>query len=187
MPSGPTHRRLTVLCSVVTLPAILLLPDWRFLALEAGVAVTLMPEFTPDLDTLIRGDSKSKLKDSVRRLLGLTAYSQLIPHRYGLGKRHWTRFRIWHIFMFSHIPGLGTLPRTAILLLPLALVLLAFSLNPLPILPYILFLWLGMSWSDTWHVVADILTTDFKVMKREYWYGRSTQGQPRKYPRVKRY
>lgn len=191
MPNKAGHQYLTLICSAAALPLGLLtvapepsqvvFSPAAWLALEAGILVTLIPEFTPDLD------HSARRFNSVGKFLGLKVYSEIVPHRYGLGKTHWTRLRIWQLFFFSHLPGIGTLPRTLILLMPLAIVMLAFTYIPITLLPYIFYLWLGMSLSDTFHVVADLITTDFKQLKREYWQGRKEYGRPSKYPKYKRY
>lgn len=196
MPNRAGHKFLTTACAITTLPAYFMLPTPYFLFLEAGVLITLIPEFTPDLDI-----SHRKFK-YFGEFIGLRAYANIVPHRYGtkpkhwqelaennkrkktvFDRKHWSRLRIWNIFFFSHIPFIGTLLRTLLLCLPLAV--LAMLLwqwlgttigSWLPMLPaYFLYLWLGMSWSDVWHVAADRPWSkhgDKKEMSREFWYGR---------------
>jgi len=129
-----------------------------------GIGITaVFVEMTPDLDI-----SKRQF-GVIGELMGLKAYAKLVPHRAGLRKRHWTRLKIWHVLLFSHIPWLGTLIRTTLLLLPLGLLLLLFGWY-LPQLPQMAIgLWIGMGWSDLWHTVVDVIMSDLKETKREFW------------------
>ena len=199
MPNRQGHKVLTTACAITTLTTYYLLPTTYFLFLESGILITLLPEFTPDLDMSIRKFS------ALQEFIGLRSYARSIPHRYGTKKqhwqelqqptglrkrrpsvfdtKHWSRLRLWHIFFFSHVPFLGTLLRTMLLCLPLAvLAMLLWSYlgstirEWLPLLPaYFLYLWLGMSWSDCWHVAADLIASDFKETKREFWYGKQKE------------
>lgn len=177
MPNRSTHQAITTACAFVSLPLAAYLPLDSFLAFELGVLVTLIPEFTPDLDI-----SHRKFK-GLGEFIGLKSYAKIVPHRYGVGKKHWTRLRIWNIFFFSHIPLVGTLLRTVLLCLPLLLLgmllwayLSSTIASWLPYLAvYFLYLWWGMSWSDLWHVVADRPWSkhgDRREMSRDFWYGR---------------
>ena len=128
----------------------------------AGVYITLIPEFTPDLDINARHFGW------LGEFMGLKAYSTLVPHRYGMREKHWSRLRVWNILFLSHVPLLGTLLRTLILLVPIGVIyiLLQLSIPELPII--ITFLWLGMSYSDIWHVVADNPFQNQETTK-EFW------------------
>lgn len=166
MPSRKVHQQITTTLTFLSVPLLFLGPDG--VSFMAGVAVTWIPALTPDLDINTRHFG------AYGEFIGLKAYAQLIPHRFGLRKKHWQkyRFRIWHMFAFSHIPFLGTLPRTALLLLPITILLLATGLIGWWYGKFVLLLWLGMSISDMAHVIADIITSDYKEMRRDFWRGR---------------
>lgn len=134
----------------------------------AGIMVTYIPALTPDLDV------DTRRFGVYGEFIGLRAYAKIVPHRHGLKKRHWHkyRFRIWNMFLFSHVPIVGTLPRTIILLMPLTILLLATGLIDWWYGKFVLLLWLGMSISDTAHVIADLFTSDFKEMRQSFWRGR---------------
>lgn len=170
MPGRLVHRQLSLIAGAISLPIFLAIQPAHALAFELGVAVTLLPEMTPDLDISTRKFGV------IGEFIGLKTYAQLIPHRYGTGKKHWTRLKLWHIFLFSHLPFIGTGLRTLLCTLPLAVVLVFFGVDSPEFWSqagwYLLWLWLGMGWSDTWHVAADLIVSDFKETKREYWYGK---------------
>lgn len=164
MPSKVGHRRITIATGLVAIPAVAILVGWNVLPFAAGVAITYWPQWTPDLD-------HNRRRFGIwGRFMGLEAYSRLIPHRAGLKKKHWTRVNVWNIMLFSHIPLAGTAPRTVLLLLPIFLILLLFGWWWDVLWSCILYLWLGMSWSDLWHSFFDLLLGDIKEFSRDYWY-----------------
>lgn len=165
MPSGKTHRQATALLVGATVAASLTNPS--LLYMTGGVAATLY--LNPDLDLHHR---LGKLGD----LIGASYYRDLVPHRAGLRKKDW-KYRLQNIFLFSHLPVLGTIPRFLIALLPLAATLLIFNLN-LQIEPLLL-IFLGMALSDTLHIIMDISWSFLRrighYIKRE-WIGAKANG-----------
>jgi uncharacterized metal-binding protein len=173
LPNRATHQVLSIISGAVALPTIFFLDATQFLSLMSGIAVTAaLPEFTPDLD--INARHFGWLGDWA----GLKAYSQITPHRYGFKKRHWTRLRIWNIFFLSHVPFLGTSLRTLLLLLPFSVLLILLQWMPTNLPTIILFMWLGMSWSDLWHVIADNPFKNHETSK-DYWNKRKYHGMGR--------
>lgn len=171
MPSRKTHQHLTKIALLTSLPALLALDFRLYVYFITGMAITLIPALTPDLDI------NARKFGVIGEWLGLKTYADLIPHRFGLRRKHWRkyRFRIWHTFAFSHIPFLGTLPRTIILMFPVGIIVLALSWFDVELVWMFLFVWLGMSYSDTWHTVADVIVSDYKEMRRGYWRRRVTK------------
>lgn len=173
MPNKLTHRKLSITATLLSAPLFIILPTDQAVAFTLGSALTVIPELTPDLDISTREFN------SLGEFIGLKSYAKIVPHRYGVGKKHWSRLRIWHIFLFSHIPLAGTLLRTFLVTLPLLLLAMLFGITNEGFWKsagwYFLFLWLGMSWSDCWHVLSDLIVSDFKEMKREVWYGKRTE------------
>lgn len=172
VPNKLVHRNLSLTATAIATTTFIVLPPDMATAFVIGSALTVLPELTPDLDISTRKFSP------LQQFLGLESYAKLVPHRYGVGQKHWSRLRIWHIFFFSHMPLIGTLLRTLLCTLPLLLLAMLFGItNPgfwQSVGWYWLSLWLGMSWSDCWHVGADLLVSDFKETGRELWYGRKT-------------
>lgn len=166
-----THQSITLLSAAAGLvPAYYIYGYTDFIAVcvfEAGILATLIAEYTPDLDV------KHRRFNWLGNFIGLRAYAELVPHRLGLRKKHWSRLRVWNLFMFSHLPFIGTLPRSILLCLPVCLLFMLFGLSLEWLINYFVFLWLGMSYSDCWHVGADILTSDIKETKRSFWRKRS--------------
>jgi uncharacterized metal-binding protein len=163
MPNKKTHQKLTLIAIFITLPVIFLLRPMDSVSVIAGTIITYLPQFGPDLDI------NTRRFGVIGEFFGLKAYAKIVPHRYGFRKRHWTRLRIWNIMILSHIPFLGTFLRALILLLPLSLTFILFDLWLPQVLRVALFVWLGMSYSDIWHVVADLIVSDFKETKKDYW------------------
>ena len=163
MPNRKTHQAITLIASLPAIPvAISLLDFTQACSFMAGVYITLIPEFTPDLDINARHFGW------LGEFMGLKAYSTLVPHRYGMREKHWSRLRIWNIFFLSHVPFLGTSLRTILLLIPLSIVLLLYQWWSPSLLTMLIFLWLGMSYSDIWHVVADNPFQNQETT-REFW------------------
>ena len=163
MPNKKTHQKLTIIATITSFPLLFLLHPLYALSVTAGVAVTWFPEMSPDLDI------NRRRFGPIGEFFGLRTYARLIPHRYGFQKRHWSRLRIWNIFLLSHIPFLGTLPRTILLLLPMSVILVLFDLWLGEFVVLAFFLWLGMSYSDIWHSIADLAVSDFKAARKVFW------------------
>lgn len=156
MPNGPAHYNLTRIALLGTIPVFYLGGITEGLYFSGGILATLYLD--PDLDIRHR-------LGGVGNAIGLDAYQKLIPHRAGLYEKNWRNFGKrdwWKLFFFSHIPFLGTLPRTLIVVVPALAVFLMFSI--LQHFPWYGLMWvyLGMGYSDTWHVVADIIVSDYK-------------------------
>lgn len=165
MPSQPVHRRLTIASGLVALLANALV--WRDMPWQVyvGIAVTLRPELTPDLDVTKRRFGW------LGNFLGLSAYAELVGHRRGLHHRHWEEAvsKPWLVLMFSHIPGLGTAPRTFMIFIPICLFWLLTGWWTDELIKLAWGMWLGMSWSDSWHVAADIIVSDLKETSTRFW------------------
>lgn len=178
MPSRKTHEALTVIAVATNVPALAVgyfIDPLGGLLFFAGTAVTLFPDFTPDLDVSTRRFGV------LGEFLGFKTYARLVPHRAGLRAQHWSRLRVWNVFLLSHIPILGTLPRTVMLYLPAILVFLLLNL-PFDWLIYSFpFVWAGMSYGDVWHVGPDIAVSDFKEMYKGFWRKRRVHGGRKRY------
>lgn len=177
MPNYYTHKHITLAIGVIAIPVMFYTPSMvDGLFFHAGIYSTLI--FNPDLDIHQRLGPLGKL-------LGLEAYKILIPHRFGLKREHWEPVKsegnrkwyklseritpIWRVFLFSHIPFLGTLPRCILLVAPFVVTLLLVDSIEALKGSWLLWLWLGMSYSDIFHTLADIITSDFKKMAKGYW------------------
>ena len=152
MPNGTTHRTLTLGLQLVTLTATPYLHPIDALALQVGISATYY--INPDLDI-----TTNRL--GLVKYLGFESYRKLVPHRFGLSKKHWNG-SIKSVLLFSHIPFIGTILRTILLLMPVVILLLFCSSIHILDIKFILFLYLGMSLSDTIHIIADILYSGFK-------------------------
>lgn len=152
MPNGPTHQVLTLGLQLVTLSSTPYLHPIDVVALQTGITATYY--INPDLDI-----TTNKL--GLVKYLGFESYRKLVPHRFGLAKRHWNS-SIKNVLFFSHFPFVGTILRTLLLLLPITVVLLLCSAIHFLDIRFLLFLYLGMALSDTLHIVADVLYSGFK-------------------------
>lgn len=172
MPSGKVHARITKTVAIVTAPVILvsLAGGWvgpEVLLAEVGILLTLMA--SPDLDI---HNSAGVLGE----FIGFDTYKMLVPHRAGLRKRHWTRLRLWQIALLSHIPWLGTAIRTLMIWFMPLMIALLLGWRPDReqaglIISLLFWCWVGMGWSDLFHVAGDIIDSDLKELKRKFWDG----------------
>lgn len=173
--SFKTHQAITLIAAgTAVVPTYAIYTHFGFVPaalFEFGILVTLITEYTPDLDVSRRRFGW------LGNFIGLRAYAEFVPHRFGLRKRHWSRLRVWNLFMFSHLPVFGTMPRCILLFLPLTLLFLLFSWDLESLLYGFIPVWMGMSYSDTWHVGADILSSDIKETKRSFWRKRGSHGK----------
>lgn len=149
MPNRKTHQRITATIAVAAAPLALVAPVDVFILIETGIAITLFPAMTPDLDI------NTRRFGAWGEFIGLKAYAKSITHRYGLKKRHWSRARIWDIFWMSHIPFAGTLLRTLMLAAPIALATVVLGLDFKWAFWGLLWIWAGMGISDCGHILAD--------------------------------
>lgn len=167
------HRQLTLLVAATAVPAILVFPEstTNVLLFELGVVATLHPYLNPDLDYHNRKWTQAG------ELLGFEMYSSLIPHRSGMNKKDFKGLNVRNIIYtlsYSHWPLIGTLPRTIMAFIPILLiVLIARDLVPIVSTAFV-WIWLGMSWSDLWHVVSDKLYSYTKERKKRYGSGELT-------------
>lgn len=152
MPSGIVHRQLTLGLQLLTLPLTPYLHFQEFIALQLGITATYY--INPDLDI-----TTNRL--GLVKYLGFESYRKLVPHRFGLSKKHWNG-SIKNVLLFSHIPFIGTILRTILLLIPVIILLLFCSSIQLLDIKFLLFLYLGMALSDTGHIVADIVYSGFR-------------------------
>lgn len=163
MPNGPTHRKLTKIAAGVGIGTGIYLgisTDMWFLReiswFSLGVLTTLY--FDPDLDLRHR-------LGYFGNAIGLELYQKMIPHRAGITSRSWREFSKkdwWKLFFFSHLPLLGTLPRLLIIVALTAPIYLLFSAIDRYPFYGILWLYLGMSYSDVWHSCADLVVSGWK-------------------------
>lgn len=153
MPNWTAHRALTLCACFTALPVAIVASPLCFGAFLGGIVTTTW--VNPDTDL------KQRL-GQFGTIIGLKAYQDVAPHRGGLRKRHW-RGSIWQrMANSSHLPLMGTIPRWFILMVPPTTLYLMLGG---PVLPYVgpaIFFMLGMTYSDLWHVLADILVTNFK-------------------------
>jgi len=155
MPGRSTHTRITCALAIVPIVAFPVIGAIPAISMLAGIVSTIPFRvfgtsiyLNPDMDIKINAGGLS-------RALGLDVYQKAIRHRAGLSRNDWYGF--WRnpakIFLFSHIPVFGTLPRA----FPVALLLFVISF----IIPFseVVYLWwfIGMSLSDTGHVLADVI------------------------------
>lgn len=168
--SFKTHQAITIIAAATAvIPATAIYNYFGFVPaalFEVGILVTLVVEYTPDLDVAHRHFGW------LGNFIGLRAYAEFVPHRFGLRKRHWSRLRVWNLFMFSHLPCIGTISRTVLLFLPFTLLFLLFGWDIEWLVASFVPVWMGMSYSDLWHVGADILSSDIKETRRSYWRNR---------------
>lgn len=167
MPNRKTHTRITCALGIVPILAasvIGMMPTYAmFLGIMStipfrafGVSIYLNPDM----------DIKSNI-GPLGQALGLDAYQKGVKHRAGLSRSDWRGF--WRnpakIFLYSHIPLFGTLPRS----LPIALLLFVLSfIIPFNEIVYIYLYWLiGMTLSDAGHVLADVAFSATKTKKGE--------------------
>lgn len=165
MPNAKTHALISGLSGPFTIPACMYagFPPEIAISCFCGAMATMVPELTPDLDVAHRRFG------SLGEVLGFKAYAELVPHRAGMRKKHWSRLKVWNVFFLSHVPILGTLPRAMMVILPLSILFLIFDWNLSLLGEILLGLWIGMSWSDLWHLIADVLSGDLKEISRSFW------------------
>lgn len=166
MPNKLAHQRITAVIlgtAVLPLCAIPLSTIDEYAAFMIGIGLTLRPELGPDMDV------SRRRYGFLGELVGLNAYARLMPHRAGLHKKDWKRLRPEKIFFMSHLPLIGTAFRAIMLIVPISIICMIFGLNFTRVAYYAIFLWLGMSLSDLGHVIADLLVSDFKELKRSFW------------------
>jgi len=150
MPLAPAHKKLTIITSFAAFSLLLVKDIPVFVAFEAGILTTLV--INPDAD-LAQG------LGVIGDFMGLEAYEDEMIHRFGLSRNHWRKYG-WKTVMGSHVPLIGSLFRLLPILILLSLTLLWSFLQPYW---YLLVVYLlGISLSDTVHIIADELTTRFK-------------------------
>ena len=188
MPQKRVHQIITVTAMACVVPAALVLEPYQFWCIQAGMAVTIVPEMGPDLDV------NNRRFGALAEFIGLRGYAKLVPHRYGLRKRHWHNLRVWNIFFFSHVPFAGTIPRALILAFPVFAIAMITNNVSLGVFSWLLFIYIGMGVSDTLHVLADIGYSfvrgkaSFKEVDKGYWMRRRNRGNKRynKKPRTQK-
>jgi uncharacterized metal-binding protein len=160
LPSGVVHRKITLFLHLLTLPSALFVDPIPFIGLQIGLIATYF--VSPDLDI-----TTNKL--GLAKYLGFETYRKLIPHRFGLSLKDWRRKKSVHddqktkiaesipkVFLFSHIPLIGTVIRTVLVLLPWVITLLLFNRLEYISFVFVTYIYLGMALSDTLHIIADI-------------------------------
>lgn len=164
MPNRIGHQRITTILLATSALSLLVLPlDWydEQAAFLIGVALTLAPQLTPDLDV------NGRKFGWVGELIGMNSYAKAIPHRFGMHKKHWRKPE--SILLMSHVPLFGTLFRVIMLGTPAVILALLTGIDISGMMYYVIFVWLGMSLSDLFHVIADKLTGDLKEIRRDFW------------------
>lgn len=152
MPNKRTHDTITKVIGLVALPIVGIASGAiEVVAFEIGVLITL--KVSPDLDI---HNSLGWLGE----LMGFSIYKKLAPHRGGLSRSHWAHGFLWQAFMFSHIPILGTSIRWVMVMLPILSILMTFSAMEMFPVRLGLFVLAGMSFSDTFHLLADMFMGD---------------------------
>lgn len=158
MPNRQGHTWLTLGLLVPVAALSSFYPSWT--PIGVGIIATLPFKigqakiyFNPDMDIAA---SDSWITDA----LGLDAYRSEIGHRAGLRKKDWATIK--HnpltIFMMSHLPFFGTLPR----FIPALFVLILLS-SIIPIHAWVYIgVYIGMGLSDTVHVAADVIWSSVK-------------------------
>jgi hypothetical protein len=137
------------------MPLILIVDPLFFGVFQAGILLTYW--VNPDADLV------QKL-GVLGEIIGLEDYEGIMPHRHGLYLSQW-RERPWMALLGSHTPLTGTFVRLLPILVPLSLLMLlpgGTRLWPL----FVAFL-LGASWSDLWHVIADVVVSKGKKIRRD--------------------
>jgi len=156
MPNRPTHTKITIALTASSLiPAIMIGAD-AAIPFLGGIASTLSVKLgkywvalNPDLD-IVQNNS------DLAKMLGFSSYQQSISHRSGLTKSSWRYVakNPLNLIWMSHLPVIGTLPRFLIVLILLGIVALMLGVELKAV--WILWWFLGMAWSDLWHIIADI-------------------------------
>ncbi len=164
MPNGKTHRLFTIVAGLAAAgPAIYYLSG-NSLYFGLGVSVTMW--INPDLDI-------HNHLGWVGELIGFDVYRDIVPHRAGLRGQAFREIR--KLIFASHMPLAGTAGRFAIATLPIMCVLaLVSSLEHVSLMAIVL-VYLGMAWSDLWHIVADVLTSGLKADRRAKCYRIKTE------------
>ncbi len=159
MPNGKTHRLFTAVAGLASAgPAIYYLSG-NSLYFGLGVAATIW--VNPDLDI-------HNHLGWVGELIGFDVYRDIVPHRAGLRGQAFREAR--KLILASHIPLVGTAGRFAIAILPVMCVLALVSSLERVSLIAIGLVYLGMAWSDLWHIVADVLTSGLKADRKAKSY-----------------
>lgn len=159
MPNGKAHRQITIIAGLASAgPAIYLLGD-NSIFFVVGVGATMW--INPDLDI-------HNHLGWVGELVGFDVYRDIVPHRAGLRGQAFREVR--KLIFASHMPLAGTAGRFAIATLPIMCVLaLVSSLEHVSLMTVAL-VYLGMAWSDLWHIVADVLTSGLKADRKAKCY-----------------
>ncbi len=152
MPNKRTHDTITKAVGLIALPIIAMTSGTiEATAFAVGVLITL--RVGPDLDI-------HNSLGWLGKLIGFDVYKRLAPHRGGLSRSHWAHGFLWQAFLFSHIPVLGTSIRWAMVMLPILSILMIFSAIEMFPMRLGLFVLAGMSFSDIFHLLADIFMGD---------------------------
>lgn len=177
MPSGPIHAKITKTVALGAVLSLFWLNFDDFLALESGILLTL--KVNPDLDI-------HNHLGILGNIVGFDEYKKVIPHRAGLRPKDWQKLfgssprgerpaQPWQIALFSHLPWLGTAPRTLMLLAPLVLTLAMFDLHGFLDPNWLLWLWQGMAISDLAHSTADLVDTYQKEHNPGWWKNKESE------------
>lgn len=171
MPNKRTHDTITKAVWLFALPVVAMASGAiEATAFEIGVLLTL--KISPDLDI-------HNSLGWLGKLIGFDVYKRLAPHRGGLSRSHWAHGFLWQAFLFSHIPVLGTSIRWAMVMLPILSILLTFSAIEIFPVKLSLFVLAGMSFSDAFHLLADIFMGDMR-RGRKAIYGKRRSSPSRR-------
>jgi len=161
VPNRRAHTKITLVSMMVTLPVAIYNPVYG-LCFGLGILSTIPVKvagswivLNPDMD-IVANDS------FVARSLGIQPYQRAISHRAGITRSSLKLLlrKPWLAMFYSHLPLVGTIPRTLIIL-SLATVfalMLGLSINP----EWVLLFFLGMATSDFLHIMADIVVSGAK-------------------------
>ena len=151
MPTGRTHRNITIFAGMLVIPVVLMVNPAIFASFCAGEIITFW--VNPDSDV-------RKKWGPVGQFLGLQLYEQETAHRSGMTKA--SRRAKTSPLLMSHMPMIGTVVRWLFLAIPImALLLVANAVNQTT-LAMVFAIYMGMAYSDLWHIWADWITTKFK-------------------------
>ena len=165
MPSGKTHSRITALAAMTLSPVCLYVTGDPLAgaSFALGILATLPIRvagttiyLNPDMDIVSNAGRLSKA-------IGLDAYEKSVGHRAGLRKRDWEGVsrNPAKVFLFSHVPIVGSVIRM------IPVLLLLFLISYIIILPTSVFVWvsIGISISDICHILADVIWSNIRTKR----------------------
>lgn len=159
MPNNRVHSAISKSIAIASLAIVPFFPQSIFMTI--GIALTIPIRLgkmsiylNPDMDIKMNKGSQ------IAYALGLDAYQKNVRHRSGMHRDHFLGLwrNPWKILFFSHLPVIGTIPRSLLILFPMIVINLMVGIDPTPI-PYVM-LFSGMAISDIAHIVMDKIWTE---------------------------